>query len=162
MNNNLIQLASVDMVVPTHGIEGAKAYPMGPNCRAPLFDDTEDVFYIKTTDANGFPTIKKYRFTEEIIVDTNNSGNGVALQDIRSLIREELNAIKEDILNGQQSIPTASGEQTDGNESSNTPINKHNGNAKPFNAGSNKNKQQRSNSSNVEYGEERQQSSTGI
>lgn len=27
MNNNLIQLSGVDLVVPTHGIEGAKAYP---------------------------------------------------------------------------------------------------------------------------------------
>ena len=89
MNNNLIQLTGVDLVVPAHGLEGAKAYPMGPNCRAPLFDDQDDVFYIKSTDANGFPTVRKYRFTEEVLIDQNNSGNGVALQDIRSLIREE-------------------------------------------------------------------------
>ena len=155
MNNNLIQLTGVDMVVPTHGLEGAKAYPMGPNCRAPLFDDAEDVFYIKSTDANGFPTVRKYRFSEEVIVDQSNSGNGVALNDIRSLIREELSAIKEDILNGQQSISTTGGEQTDRNESSNASVVKHNGDAKPYNAGSDKSKQQRTDSSVVEHGKER-------
>ena len=43
MQNNLIQLSGIDLIVPIHGIEGAKAYPLGPNCRAPLFDDTEDI-----------------------------------------------------------------------------------------------------------------------
>ena len=62
MQQNLMQLSGVDLVVPTHGLEGAKAYPLGLNSRVPLFDDTEDVFYIKSTDANGFPTVKKYRF----------------------------------------------------------------------------------------------------
>ena len=76
MNNNLIQLTGVDMVVPTHGLEGAKAYPMGPNCRAPLFDDQDDVFYIKSTDANGFPTVRKYRFTEEVLIDQRISCTG--------------------------------------------------------------------------------------
>ena len=152
MNNNLIQLTGVDLVVPTHGIEGAKAYPMGPNCRAPLFDDQDDVFYIKSTDANGFPTVRKYRFTEEVIIDQNNSGNGVALQDIRSLIREELGAIKEELINGQQSISAASSEQVDRNEPGDAPVVKHNGNTKSYNAGSSK-QQQRQNSSVVEHSE---------
>ena len=152
MNNNLIQLTGVDLVVPAHGLEGAKAYPMGPNCRAPLFDDQDDVFYIKSTDANGFPTVRKYRFTEEVLIDQNNSGNGVALQDIRSLIREELVAIKEELINGQQSISAASSEQTDRNEPGNASVNKHNGNAKSYNAGSSK-QQQRTNSSVVEHSE---------
>lgn len=153
MNNNLIQLTGVDLVVPTHGLEGAKAYPLGPNCRAPLFDDAEDIFYIKSTDANGFPTVRKYRFTEEVIIDQNNSGNGVALQDIRSLIREELGAIKEELLNGQQSISAANSEQANRNESGNATVNKHNGNtnSKPVNASP---KQQRQNSSVVEHSKE--------
>ena len=44
------------------GIEGAKAYPMGPNSEMPLFDSTNDgVMYIKTTDGAGYPTIKPVR-----------------------------------------------------------------------------------------------------
>ena len=130
LQQNLMQLTGVDLVVPTHGIEGAKAYPLGLNCRVPLFDDTEDVFYIKSTDANGFPTVKKYRFTEEVIIDPNNSGNGVALQDIRTLIREELGSIKEELINAQQPISAASDKQTKSNESSDTPAAKRSRSAK--------------------------------
>lgn len=39
------------------GIDGAKAYQMPPNSEMPLFDDSGDVLYIKTTDGAGFPTI---------------------------------------------------------------------------------------------------------
>lgn len=44
------------------GIDGAKAYPLPPNSRMPLFDDKEDILYYKTTDAAGYPTIKAFRF----------------------------------------------------------------------------------------------------
>jgi hypothetical protein len=125
MQQNLMQLAGVDLVVPTHGIEGAKAYPLGLNCRVPLFDDTEDVFYIKSTDANGFPTIKAYEFKERVIIDPT-TNNGVALQDIRELIREELKPIKEEILNAQQSVSAASGKQNKSHESSNSTTSKRN------------------------------------
>ena len=120
MQANLMQLSGVDLIVPIHGIEGAKAYPLGANCRAPLFDDSDDVFYIKSTDANGFPTVKKYRFTEELIIDPNNSGNGVALQDIRAMIREELQGVKEELINAKQSVSTASGSESQYDEPSNT------------------------------------------
>ena len=47
------------------GIEGAKAYQMPPNSEMPLFDSTtEDVMFIKTTDAAGYPTIKPVRCVE--------------------------------------------------------------------------------------------------
>lgn len=39
------------------GMDGAKAYQMPPNSEMPLFDDSGDVLYIKTTDGAGFPTI---------------------------------------------------------------------------------------------------------
>ena len=135
MQQNLMQLSGVDLVVPTHGLEGAKAYPLGLNCRVPLFDDTEDVFYIKSTDANGFPTVKKYRFTEEILVDPNNSGNGVALQDIRELIREELGMIKEELVNAQQPISTADSKQSKSNESSVNAGSKRNGRTRTAGSG---------------------------
>lgn len=70
MTQNLMQLAGVDLVVPTHGLEGAKAYPLGLNCRVPLFDDTEDVFYIKSTDSNGFPTVKMYDLLRSLLSRT--------------------------------------------------------------------------------------------
>jgi len=160
MQQNLIQLTGVDLVVPTHGIEGAKAYPLGPNCRAPLFDDTEDVFYIKSTDANGFPTVRAYKFEEIVLVDNTNNGNGVSLQEIRSLIREELGFVKEDILNAQQSVPTANSDQAKQYESGNPATNKHNGYAKP--ASTNNKQRSRSNSSVVAVDEEQSKPTTSI
>ena len=47
------------------GIEGAKAFQMPINSVAALFDGSDDVFYLKSTDGAGFPTIRKFRFTEE-------------------------------------------------------------------------------------------------
>lgn len=114
MQHNLMQLSGVDLVVPTHGLEGAKAYPLGLNCRVPLFDDEDDVFYIKSTDANGFPTVKRYRFEEDPIFNPNDSSSGVSLQDLRMLIREELG-------HAQQSISTNSGSENF-DESTNTTV----------------------------------------
>lgn len=156
MQHNLMQLSGVDLVVPTHGLEGAKAYPLGINCRVPLFDDEDDVFYIKSTDANGFPTVKKYRFTEEIIVDTNNSGNGVALQDIRNLIREELGVIKEELTNAKQPISAADSTEIKSDDTAHTSVVKHNA------IGEHGHKQQRSGVTAVEAGEVQQQSSANV
>ena len=43
--------------VYVNGIEGARAYQMPPNSEMPLFDNANDVLYIKVTDGAGFPTI---------------------------------------------------------------------------------------------------------
>ena len=149
MQNQMFQLNGVDLVVPVKGIEGAKAYPLGPNCRAPLFDDSEDILYIKTTDTNGFPSIKAYDLSERILIDEN-SPSAVSLNDIRSLIREELSNIKEDIINAQQPVPT-----NDSSTSNESPVSanvKYNGKSvteyKPRNG-----KQSGANSSVVEHNE---------
>lgn len=159
MQQNLFQLTGVDLVVPVHGIEGAKAYPLGPSCRAPLFDDELDILYIKSTDANGFPTIKVYDFTERVVID-DNSPSAVSLNDIRALIREELVSVKEDIINAQQPISTDSGTTTDANTNANSYSSntKHNsyGTAKQANSANTRNKQSGQNSSIVGYGEKQQ------
>lgn len=45
------------------GIDGAKAYQMGPNAVVPLFDADNDIMYVKSTDGAGFPTIRTFAFT---------------------------------------------------------------------------------------------------
>lgn len=45
------------------GFDGARAYQMPPNSSAALFDNNEDIFYVKTTDGAGFPTIRAFTFT---------------------------------------------------------------------------------------------------
>ena len=46
------------------GIEGARMYQMPPNSTVALFDGGEDIFYVKSTDGAGFPTIRAFRFEE--------------------------------------------------------------------------------------------------
>lgn len=47
-----------------NGIEGAKAYQVMPRETVALFDGNDDIFYVKSADDGGFPTIKAYRFSE--------------------------------------------------------------------------------------------------
>lgn len=47
-----------------NGIEGAKAFQVMPRETVALFDGNDDIFYIKSADDGGFPTIKAYRFAE--------------------------------------------------------------------------------------------------
>ncbi len=46
------------------GLDGAKAYKMSANSTVALFDGDEDLFYIKSTDGAGFPTIRTFKFEE--------------------------------------------------------------------------------------------------
>ena len=162
MQNQIFQLTGVDLVVPVDGIEGAKAYPLGPNCRAPLFDSKENILYIKSTDTNGFPVVKAYDFTERIVIDEN-SPSAVSLNDIRSLIREELGIIKEELINVQQPIST-NNNSTNGttNVNTNSAANKHNSYAAKSTTRNNQSKQSGSNTSSVEFGEEQRKSSAVV
>lgn len=71
------------------GIEGARAFQIPPNSVAPLFDDTQDVFYIKTTDSGGFPTLKGYRFSPIEDAPTQ-PAQGLTRPEVEQIIREEL------------------------------------------------------------------------
>lgn len=49
-----------------NGIEGARAFQIGPNSSVALFDNDDEVFYSFSTDANGVRSkIKVCRFTVE-------------------------------------------------------------------------------------------------
>ena len=52
----------VNGLISVTGIEGARAYQLPPNSCMPLFDQTNDILYVKTTDAAGYPTVKTFRF----------------------------------------------------------------------------------------------------
>lgn len=79
------------------GLEGAKAYQMPANSTVALFDNNEDVMYIKTTDGAGFPTIRAFSFSE---INTQSQTS----QNIDYVTRDEFNQLKEELLNGKQSI----------------------------------------------------------
>lgn len=65
MNQNGQQAAQhrppEDLIIRVTGMDGAKAYALSPNSRAALFDDTDDVVIIKTTDGAGFPSYRRAR-----------------------------------------------------------------------------------------------------
>ena len=46
------------------GIEGAKAFPVGAGQSALLMDSEESVFFIKTADPAGMPTLRVFDYTE--------------------------------------------------------------------------------------------------
>ncbi len=45
-----------------NGIEGAKAFILPPNTQKLLLDSDNTFFYIKTTDAQGKPTVKHFKY----------------------------------------------------------------------------------------------------
>ena len=83
-------------LIQVTGLEGAKAYPMAPSSEAALFDGNRDVFYIKRTDAGGYPTIAAYEFKPLQEAPT---------QQPEYVTRQEFNELKEMIANSKQPVP---------------------------------------------------------
>lgn len=54
----------LDMFIRVSGDNGARAFVMKPNSAVPLFHESADFFYAKTTDGAGFPTVRKFKFKE--------------------------------------------------------------------------------------------------
>lgn len=89
---------STQNLIRVNGIDGAKAYQMPANSTVALFDNNEDIMYIKTTDGAGFPAIRTFAFNE-VVRNTN------PIQDTTDYVtRDEFNKLKEELLNGKQSI----------------------------------------------------------
>lgn len=97
------------------GIDGAKAYQMPPNSVVALFDDANDIFYVKSTDGAGFPTIRIFDFYEhkqepvsqQQPVNIDNFATKQELQTLQSQIEE----MKGMIENGKQSVSEQHAEQ---------------------------------------------------
>lgn len=89
-----IQPAAQEIIRVT-GVEGARAYPIAPNSRVALFDDGRDVFYIKSADGGGYPTLTAFTFAP--------------LQDAPAasadyVTRAEFEELKELVANGKQPV----------------------------------------------------------
>lgn len=84
-----------------HGLESARNFPISnqlpPNSRIALFDDDDDIMYIVQTDASNYPTVKRFRFTEE-------ADPAMVKAEEKYVTLEEFNKFKEDILNGKQFV----------------------------------------------------------
>ena len=72
------------------GIDQAKLFPCGSSSTIPIFDEDQDVFYIKTTDALGNVTsIREFEYKEKVILPP---------LDNRYVTVDQLNQFKNDII----------------------------------------------------------------
>lgn len=85
-------------VIRVTGIEGAKAFPVAPSSQVVLFDDNRDVFYFKTTDNGGYPTLQACSFAL-LREDAPPAPDYVT--------RAEFDELKEMITNGKQPVRKA-------------------------------------------------------
>ena len=83
-----------------NGIDSAKAFPTVANAMYALFDENDDILYIKQTDASNYPTLKRYRFVLE---------EEKPVVAPRYVTVEEFNKFKEELLNAKQSVRAESG-----------------------------------------------------
>lgn len=77
-------------LIKVSGLDGAKAYQLGPNSAVALFHESEDLFYVKTTDGAGFPTIKTFRF-EPFEVSQEETPKYVTVDEFEKFKQEVLN-----------------------------------------------------------------------
>lgn len=86
-------------LIQVNGLEGAKAYPLAPNAEVALFDGGRDVFYLKRTDAGGYPTIEAYQFSQ--LQET------APVAAAEYVTRKEFEELKEALTNGKHALRTA-------------------------------------------------------
>ena len=86
-----------DGLIRVTGMDGARAYQMPPNSTVALFDGGQDVFYVKTTDGAGFPTIRAYSFQP--------MEQAQAMGANEYVTRAEFEQLKEMIAHGKQPVP---------------------------------------------------------
>lgn len=87
------------------GEQGAKSYYVQPNTTVILWDDEENVIYLKSADGSGMPTMKILDYTVRG-GDNNNSSNSVS-DDISNQLSSLSERVKElenkiDILNNKR------------------------------------------------------------
>lgn len=97
------------------GIDGAKAYQMPPNGVVALFDDANDIFYVKSTDGAGFPTIRVFDFFEHkehpvTVQQSINHETYATKQELQNL-QGQLEELKGVLFNAQQPVPEQHAEQ---------------------------------------------------
>lgn len=89
-----------DLIIRVTGMDGAKAYALSPNSRAALFDDSEDVVIIKTTDGAGFPSYRRARLDWIEEDPSQTAGDYITREEFRAQF-EELKGL---IVNAKQPV----------------------------------------------------------
>lgn len=84
-----------NQIIFVQGETGAKAYQIPINSTVLLMSSEANEFFIKSTDQAGFPTIKKYRFTEVTQNAEQTKTEQIKTQNF--VTREEFEALKDEI-----------------------------------------------------------------
>ena len=95
-----------------NGIEGAKAYQVMPRETVALFDGNDDIFYVKSADDGGFPTIKAYRFSEIDLTGAKPTNDYVTKSELEELKKEVQNYAEQFVSKSKptkKSVPDDSG-----------------------------------------------------
>ena len=88
-------------VIRVSGRAGADAFIMPPNSEAILLNENENIFYYKTTDGAGYPTVQECEFNLRTPAAT--ATVAYATQDELTALREEFAELKGALNNGKQS-----------------------------------------------------------
>lgn len=97
-NQQFFQQEQPQSLIRVNGIEGAKAYQMPANSTVALFDNNEDILYIKNTDGAGFPIIRIFKFDEVTEITKSEEKKDY-------ISRKEFEEFKKELMNnGKQSI----------------------------------------------------------
>lgn len=107
MNQQLFPQEPPKNLIRVNGVDGAKAYQMPANSTVALFDNNNDIMYVKTTDGAGFPSVRSFRF-EEITQETKQQ------EKADYISREEFEEFKKELMNnGKQSISRSKSNNAD-------------------------------------------------
>lgn len=98
--------APVPPPIKINGRAGADAFYMGPNEVAVLFDENDDIFFFKSTDGAGYPTVKPYRF-EPLPEQGAAPVVAYATQEEVAALRAEISELKGALNNGKQPVRKA-------------------------------------------------------
>ena len=75
-------------------------FQMPNNCSVALFDQNEQRFYVKTTDASGSATLKTFSYTEDVADDP---ANKYATKDDIENLKKQIEEIKKGSTNNERS-----------------------------------------------------------
>ncbi len=78
---------TTNIIWTSGGEAGARSHPVAPGCSAQLMDRDESVFYIKSVDASGMPTLRTFAY-KEIVQQSAPSGDYVSRDEFNKLVQQ--------------------------------------------------------------------------
>lgn len=94
------QMQPFDNVIKVAGRPGADAFWLPPNSRAILMDANEAIFYVKTTDDGGYPTVMEFTFKGPVQHNAQEAIEANAVDTSNMVSRAEFEEFKKMMIGG--------------------------------------------------------------